>query len=385
MKVALIADPHLGFGQGERKGDAAEAMREAFQKAFERGADLILVLGDVLHAWTTRRLEDLAEFLGVLSQARERGVKVAAIAGNHEAKGGLNILQVIARAGLLTYLDCETLTFEKEGEKVAVHGMGHRDTPAKARNMLKLWSPQPVPGAFNILILHQGIGDFVYAGARELEFSDLPRGFDLYAVGHVHLRAEARVNGAPLLIPGSLIQTQLSREEQGVPKGFYLVDTAGRSREFVEVSSRDFHYIQIEAGGERAEELRRRVEEEIGKVLSQPRKNPEKKPLVRVRITGSLAPGEIPPNPREIEGAFSEQAIVGVGMELGVIPVEAEKIRELREKPVSAMDLVAESFRRRMGEGPMDAGELLKMLVEKAPEETEEIILKAVEEKVKEA
>jgi hypothetical protein len=31
----------------------------------------------------------------------------------------------------------------------------------------------------------------------------------------------------------------------------------------------------------------------------------------------------------------------------------------------------------------MDAGELLKMLVEKAPEETEEIILKAVEEKVK--
>jgi hypothetical protein len=125
------------------------------------------------------------------------------------------------------------------------------------------------------------------------------------------------------------------------------------------------------------------VEEKIREALSQPRRNPEKKPLVRVRDIGSLAPGENPPNPREIEDAFSGQAIVSVGMELGAIPMEAEKIRELREKPVSAMDLVAESFRRRMGEGPMDAGELLKMLVEKAPEETEEIILKAVEERVK--
>jgi hypothetical protein len=104
---------------------------------------------------------------------------------------------------------------------------------------------------------------------------------------------------------------------------------------------------------------------------------------VRVRIVGSLAQGEVPPNPHEIEDAFREQAIVSVGMELGSIPVEAERIRELREKPVSAMDLVAESFRKRMGEGPMDAGELLKMLVEKEPEETEEAILRAVEEKVR--
>jgi exonuclease SbcD len=383
MKIALIADPHLGFGQGERRGDAAEAVREAFQRALERGADLILILGDVLHAWTTRRLEDLAEFLGVLSQARERGVKVAAIAGNHEAKGGLNILQVIARTGLLAYLDCETLTFEKGGEKVAVHGMGHRDTPAKARSMLKAWSPKPIADTFNILILHQGVGEFVYAGARELELSDLPGGFDLYATGHVHLRAEASVDGAPLLIPGSLTQTQLSREEQGVPKGFYLLDTTTRSWEFVEVKTRDFHYIEVEAKGEKAEELKRRVGEEIKGALSQPRKNPGKKPLVRARIVGSLAQGEVPPNPREIEEAFREQAIVSVGMELGVVPVEAEKIRELRERPVSAMDLVAESFRKRMGEGPMDAGELLKMLVEKEPEETEEAILRAVEEKVR--
>ncbi|TDA32603.1 MAG: hypothetical protein DSO04_01905 [Hadesarchaea archaeon] len=383
MKVALIADLHLGFGQGERKKDATEAMRKAFQAALERGADLILILGDVLHAWTTRRLEDLAEFIGALSLAREKGAKVVAIAGNHEARGGLNILQVIARTGLLAYLDCETLTLEKDGEKVAIHGMGYRDTPAKAKNMLRIWSPRPVPGAFNILILHQGIGNFVYAGARDLELSDLPKGFDLYATGHVHLRAEASVNGAPLLIPGSLIQTQLSREEQGVPKGFYLLDTACRRWEFVEVVCRDFYYVQIEARGERAGELKKRVEEEIENALSQPRRNPEKKPLVRVRIVGSLAQGEVPPNPREIEEAFREQAIVSVGMELGVIPVEAERIRELREKPASALDLVTESFKRRMGEGPMDAGELLKMLVEKEPEETEEAILKAVEEKVR--
>jgi DNA repair exonuclease SbcCD nuclease subunit len=183
--------------------------------------------------------------------AREKGVRVAAIAGNHEARGDLNILQAIAKAGVLAYLDCETLTVEKGEEKVAVHGMGHRDTPAKARNMLKIWSPQPVPGAFNILALHQGVGNFTYAGARELEFSDLPGGFDLYATGHVHLRAEASVDSAPLLIPGSLIQTQLSREEQGVPKGFYLLDTASKSWEFVEVKTRDFHYIEVEARGRR--------------------------------------------------------------------------------------------------------------------------------------
>jgi DNA repair exonuclease SbcCD nuclease subunit len=383
MRIALISDTHIGFGQGERRKDAVDQAREAFQLALERKVDLILLLGDIFHLWTTRRLEDLAEVLGLLSLAKQKNVEVVAIAGNHEARGGLNILQAIEKAGVLKYLDLDSFTFEKDGERVVIHGMGYRDE-SKAKNTLKLWSPKPVEGAFNILALHQAVGDYMFAGIRELELSDLPKGFDLYAVGHVHLRAEGRVYRAPLLFPGSTIQTQLSKEEEGTPKGFFVFDTSTRKWEFVEIPTRDFYYIQLEVRGEKAEELKRRVKEEVEKVLSRPRKNVGKLPLVRIRILGSLAAGETVPDLRWLEESFKERAIVNLGVELGVAePVEAEKIRELREKPVSAMDMVMEVFKKKMGAGPMDAGELLKLLVEKEAEEIEEILLRTVEEKVK--
>ncbi len=77
-------------------------------------------------------------------------------------------------------------------------------------------------------MLHQGVDKYIgFETAYELKIGDIPRGFDYYAMGHLHLRRMDEFDGGKLAYPGS---TEIWRvdelgdyEENG--KGFYILDT----------------------------------------------------------------------------------------------------------------------------------------------------------------
>lgn len=320
MKIAVMSDFHFGVKFGtQREEDSFDQAEEAIRRAIAEGAELIVILGDIFDR-SRPSLETWARALRIFSipkiaaQSRVRmvgtedkpedtisplamqGVPVVAIFGNHErrARGEKNPVEALEAAGKLIHLNASSVTFEANGRRITFHGLGY----VPERDLLptlRAWNPKPAEGSFNILLLHQSIGDFVFSSEERpsLQLSDLPRGFDLYLDGHVHYRAEARVHGRPLLLPGSTERTQLSEIEATNPKGFYLLDIGEALRyRFIELeSTRDFFYERIVFHEARAEEVLARCRAKIMDVLARHRKNITKLPIVKLRLEGTLASG----------------------------------------------------------------------------------------------
>ena len=60
-----------------------------------------------------------------ISRLALRGIPIVSIHGTHErrSKTMVNPLHNLEHSGLLIHLDCSTIVFQINGEKVAVHGM----------------------------------------------------------------------------------------------------------------------------------------------------------------------------------------------------------------------------------------------------------------------
>jgi len=413
MRIALISDTHLGFKWGTpRFEDAFEQAREAFKKALDKGAQLILVCGDIFEK-PVPSLEVLTRTLEILNLRLEyestfrwvggkkpepqalRGVPIVALHGNHEwrSRGQTNALEALEKAGALIYLNFENIIFETSSVKVAIHGMSY--VPERyAAEALKQWNPTPIKGTVNILLLHQSLGSFVFEDREQarIQLGDLPEGFDLYVCGHVHCRGETRVREVPLLFPGSTERTQLLEAEK--VKGFYLVDISeGIVRyEFVELETpRDFFFEELNFREVELAELEKHVREKIEEILRRPRKNP-KPPLIKLRLNGTLAKGVMGSDfdPQRIVEEFANRAILEIDrtrLLSGIAAEKAELVRKLREQPMSLRDktlrLIEEYLSEVVKEPLFPIHELYHLLTEEKEEVIEKRVEKIISEKVK--
>ena len=182
MKIAVFTDTHLGFGKGtERFEESFENAKNALELAIAQKPDLIIHAGDFFdtqipeqETWkrTFKILSELKKTQGTFTLTRTKNseskkiilnhIPLIAIHGTHEyrTKDFCNALDVLESAGFIIHLHAEYLVFEKNSEKVAIHGLG--GVPEKmALNALKMWNPQPVENAKNILMLHQSIKEFL--------------------------------------------------------------------------------------------------------------------------------------------------------------------------------------------------------------------------------
>ena len=416
LKAAVVSDTHLGTKWGTpRQQDSFDQAQEAIKRALELDAQIILIPGDIFE---TRRphQEVWAQAMWILSSAlmreqggvklvdtidknREdisevalRGVPVVALHGNHErsARGLLNPVQALEKAGFLIYIHHNTLIFETPEGKIAIHGMSN--VPERhAKNVLSTWNPKPVEGAFNILMLHQSVGQYVFSSEEfpTIDLPDLPPGFELYICGHMHYHAEVTAHGKPLLFPGSTERTQLLQIEAQVPKGFYMLELDdGLSYEFIELRGvRDFHYEEMNFDGVGIPQLRGAVNKKIEELLERPRRNPDKLPLIRLRLRGTLAKdaSRTEFDHEAIIQDFSDRAMVAISKDDLISPGLEEKVkflRELRERrlPVDemAMRLLESNLKDVSYAQMLDARTLYELLVEGREEEAQEKVFEVV-------
>jgi DNA repair exonuclease SbcCD nuclease subunit len=421
LKVAVIADLHLGTKWGTpRENDSFDQAREAIGCALELGAQLVILLGDIFDTRIPRQ-EVWARALRILSiplaQGRNeirlidtidknceeisplafRGTPVVALHGNHErrTRGLTNPVEALEAAGLLIHLHHNTLIFDTHQGRLAIHGMSN--VPEQhARNVFATWNPKPVSGAFNVLALHQSVGQYVYSSEESptLDVHDLPPGFDLYLCGHIHYRNETTAHGKPLLFPGGTERTQLLQVEAETPKGFYMVEIGDGFRyEFVELKSpRDFYYEEMKFEGVGISQLNEAVRTKVKELLREPRKNLEKLPLIRLRLTGKLAKeaSRSEFDERAITQEFADRALVVVSKWDLVAPGLEEKLqllRELKERRMSidetAMTLLEENLREISYTQIFDVRALYGLLIEGRDEEALQSVFGVVENLVK--
>jgi len=361
MKIAVLSDFHFGFGYNTAlEGDSFDNADEAMEAAL--GADLIIIPGDIFDSkfpktpvWAKAikllvkpmiaegsgvRFVSSTKDLKKISKRTLEHIPIIALHGNHESRGKTtNTLEALENAGLLVHLHKDTIVFEKDGVRVAIHGMSW--VPDRyAKRELDEWDPKPTPECINILAMHQSISPFLYSPLEKptITAENLPKGFDIIIDGHLHGAGQEVVNSVPIVFPGSTVTTQFSKVDADTEKGFYEIDI-GPEKSDIRISfqpittNRKFFFEDVSTGGS----LRENIETKIEQLLANPM---AKKPLIKLKIVGKeneYLEQEI----KDIERKYSDQAMLRFVKELES-PEIAEKVeflRNMRELKMSAEEI----------------------------------------------
>ena len=225
------ADLHLGSpftGLALRNEELAlrfaKASRDAFSdlvsRAIETNVAFVVIAGDVYDGdWKDTSIGLF--FNREIARLDRAGIRVFLLKGNHDAES------VITRAislseGVFQFPATKTMTFRIDELNVALHGRSFPNRAVTENYVLAY--PDPVPGWFNIGVLHTSCdgrpGHETYAPCTVGQLKSL--GYQYWALGHVH-EFEELAWDPWIVFPGNL--QGRSVRECG-PKGAVLVDVA---------------------------------------------------------------------------------------------------------------------------------------------------------------
>ncbi len=397
MKIAITGDFHFGFNE-----DAVQQALAVLSDAREN-ADFVIAAGDLFDTRIPRQ-ETIHDAIKVFRATTPQGnppvsvsviegkesrpldaPPIIAIYGTHErrTKGLVNVIQLLDSAGILVNAHARKVLIEKEGdngiERVVVQGMGGMPEEM-AGQAIGLMEFEPVPNACNVFVFHQSLHELIPQDEDCLTVNQLPAGFDVYVDGHIHWRQELKEGGKHILLAGSTVVTQM-KENETHPKGYYVYDTEKRKAAFIEVPTRPFVFQELFF----EESTPAHIDEQVRKTLSGiAARFPQKQPLVKLKIRGTLAQGFTSANidAKSIERAYAEKMRLSIDKEIGSMQLaeKIEKLRQLRTESQSASELGAAFLRVRLKEMavtkeelPLDAEEALELL---AAGETDEVVNK---------
>ncbi|MBL0699316.1 MAG: DNA repair exonuclease, partial [Desulfosarcina sp.] len=257
FKFIHAADIHLDsplhkldYYEGAPADEIRQATRRAFdnlvQTAIAEDVDFILIAGDLYDGdW-----KDYNTGLYLVSQTgklRDAGISVYIAYGNHDAASKITKTLRLPENVHLFPSD-KPSTYLIDSLNVAVHGQSFA-APAVKKDLSLLY-PSPLPGYFNIGVLH------TCASGREGHAPYSPctleglrqKGYDYWALGHVH-KQEILCDDPPILFSGN-IQGRHIREIG--PKGCMLitVDESGRSKlEFKPIDVIRWAILKVDSKG----------------------------------------------------------------------------------------------------------------------------------------
>ncbi len=342
---------HIGY---ERfSDDAYNQAKEALESASEM-ADAIIIPGDVFDKRAPKP-EVMAQAINIFRDLSKKDwkarvesssnantrlhtrVPVIAISGTHErtAFGKENPLSLLGLAGLLVDANESTIIVEKDGERMAVFGLGGL-SEEMVKPKLKELDPKPVSGIFNIFMFHQSTYELLPFSTDFIHYDDLPDGFDLYVDGHIHSRVEATVHGKKLLIPGSTVLTQLKEGEQE-DKGFILFDTSNYTYKFIPIKCRQLVFKSLKFNDAEPKQIKESCENEIELILT----NSRNKPIIRLKLEGTMAKGfnstDVPIN--SICSKYGPKAVVDFDNSRLLDPELQSDIESIRENKIGDMPI----------------------------------------------
>ena len=293
MKLAHLADLHLGFrqfdrqtakGANQREVDVAEAFKRAVDDILEQQPQLIVIAGDLFHSvrptnaailYCFRQLHRLRTGLPA--------TPIVVIAGEHDTPRssetgsilrlyealGVEIAVEDARRIVLPQLDCAVLAVPQQA-------LARADRPSLR--------PEPGGPTLNVLLTHGvygGLGEergtMEYGGAPLSRELLAPEKWDYIALGHYHtaqsIAANAWYSGSLEYLPpnpwGQLQDEAAQRAPKGKKersgKGYLLVDLPGARVTFrpIAPTRRHIDLPPIQAAGLNAKELDAQIAERV--------------------------------------------------------------------------------------------------------------------------
>jgi DNA repair exonuclease SbcCD nuclease subunit len=292
MKLAHLADLHLGFrqfdrqtpkGTNQREADVADVFRRAVDDLLEQEPDLIVIAGDLFHSVRPTNAAILFCFRQL--QRLRTGLPetpIVAIAGEHDTPRSTEtgtILRLYEALGVeIAVEEARRIVLPKKLD-CAVLAVPHQALVKAERPALR---PEPGGPTLNVLLAHGvygGLGEergTVEYGGAELSRENLaPEKWDYIALGHYHTAQSVATNawysGSLEYLPpnpwGQLQDeaAQTRGKKHGVGKGYLLVELPGARVTFRSIAPARRHIDLpfIQGAGLNAKELDTQIAERV--------------------------------------------------------------------------------------------------------------------------
>ncbi|KWC55744.1 metallophosphoesterase family protein [Burkholderia ubonensis] len=212
MKFIHAADIHLdsplhGLSAypdapaAQLRNASRDALRQLVDRAIEEEVAFLVIAGDLYDGdWKDH---NTGIFFGQqMGRLRKAGIRAFVLWGNHDAESEMT--------RKLTLPDNVTVFSHRKPEvhrlpefNVALHGQSFKDK-AVVEN-LALGYPEPVPGCYNIGVLHTALeGYTAHASYAPCTLAELQaKGYDYWALGHVH-EFQQWSGPSTIVFPGNL-------------------------------------------------------------------------------------------------------------------------------------------------------------------------------------
>ena len=238
MKFAHLADCHIGSWRDPKLKDTSTlAFSKAVDKCIKEKVDFVLIAGDLFNT-SFPRLDNLKAVVTKFKQLKDLSIPVYIVPGSHDySPSGKTILDVLEEAGLFVNVFKGTV----ENGKLKLNFTVDKKTGAKITGILgkrgalekKYYEKLIIENlekenGYKIFLFHSGIDELK---PKEMEniisqpLSLLPKGFDYYAGGHVHIVDNKQIDGyGRIAYPGPLFPNSFAELEKLERGGFYIVE-----------------------------------------------------------------------------------------------------------------------------------------------------------------
>lgn len=273
MKFAHMADCHIGAWRDPK---LKELSMKAFNKAtticIEQKVDFILISGDLFNT-SMPGIDFLKLTTKKLKEIKEKDIPVYIIPGSHDqSPSGKTMLDVLEEAGLLINVVRGTV----EDHKLKLRFTVDRKTGAKITGLLgrrgmlerKYYEQLDISNleseaGTKIFMFHTALTELKPKYLEKMDsnpISFLPKGFEYYAGGHVHIvRNESLEGYKNVVFPGPLMPTNFAELEK-LERGSFYIYNHGKL-EFVPVEVIKTHAVQVDAGHKTPEQVTEAIEQ----------------------------------------------------------------------------------------------------------------------------
>ena len=294
MRFVHVADAHIGCWRDQSMKElSVDAFQSACETAIDEDVDFILIAGDLFHT-AIPNLDLVRSVVRILQDVNDHDIPCYFIPGSHDCSPtGKTMLNVIEEANLgvnVAKTEDDKLVFTETEKDVKLTGISGE------QGMLDQQSYDDIdrerladePGD-KVFMFHTAIDelkpDDLPIESKALRF--LPRGFDYYAGGHVHVvdHDDFSDDGyAPVVYPGPLFPTAFNELEDIQQGGFYLYDNGDLERHTVNL--KDVVSITVDV-----DELT--PETTTQTVLDQLKDQDVDDAIITIRLHGELVGGRI--------------------------------------------------------------------------------------------
>ena len=354
MKFLHAADLHLDSpleGLERYEGAPVELIRGATRRALENlvelalaeRVDFVVIAGD-LYDGDWRDFNTGMFFVRQMNTLREAGIRLYLIAGNHDAASTMTrkLRLPVNPDGESAMFGCENPeTRRLEDLGVAIHGKSFANQ-AETKNLVPDY-PAPVGHWFNLGLLHTSLNGSeehdTYAPCTPADLRS--KGYDYWALGHIHKRSLLPAEGVPFLAAPALysgnIQGRHIREPG--PRGCFLVSVDSKLRVDVEFRPLDVFRWEVWSvdctTSSNADDVLERCREEIRSLVE---RNAGRPLGIRVRLEGSTKAHQELVSHRA--GVIAEIRLVATNLSEGQAWIEQVKsaTRDPRLRDVTSTD-----------------------------------------------